>query len=323
MKRLFGVAVALVLGTVGAASQCVAQSYPVRPIRIIVPFTAGGGLDLFARVLGQKMSESLGQQVIVENRLGAQGNIGMAAGAKAPPDGYTLTAALNGPMVINPFLYADPGFDPLKDFAPISLGTVQPEVLIANPRVPAATLKDLVALARAHPGKLTFGSSASGGQLAVELLKQLGKVDVLHVPYKAATQAATDLIGGYLDFAVMSSAAAIPFHKSGRAKIIVVLGPERASALPAIPSALEAGMPGLQMLQWFGIIAPAGTPKDIVAKLNTEINRALAAPDVRDRLIGGGLTPKGSTVEEFAALIRSDYERFANVFKRSGAKPAL
>lgn len=156
----------------------------------------------------------------------------------------------------------------------------------------------------------------------MELFKQLGKVDVVHVPYKAATQAATDVIGGYLDFAVMSNAAAIPFHRSGKVKIIVILGPERTSALPNVPSAVEAGIPGLQMVQWFGILAPAGTPSDIITKLNVEINRALAAPEVRDRLTSGGLTPKGSTVEEFAALIRSDYERFAKVFKRSGAKPA-
>lgn len=323
MKRPFAFTLALVLGTIGVPLQSVAQSYPTRTIRIIVPHPAGGGIDLFVRVVAQKMSESLRQQLVVDNRPGAQGNIGMAAGAKAPPDGYTLIAAFTGTMAINPFLYPDAGYDPLKDFAPISTGTVQPEVLAAHPGVPAKTLKQLVAIARAQSGKLSFGSSAATGQVAVELFKQLGKVNVLHVPYKGAPQALTDLIGGYIDCAVTSNAAAAPHHKAGKINVIVALGPERTPVLPDVPSAPEAGMPALQMFQWYAIVAPAATPKDIVAKLNAEMKRALSAPDVRERLSSAGLTPKSSTVEEFTALLRSDYARYGKIVKDSGLKPSL
>jgi tripartite-type tricarboxylate transporter receptor subunit TctC len=300
-----------------------AQSWPTRAVRIIVPFPPGGGIDLFGRVIGQKLSEALGQQVLIDNRPGAQGNIGMQAGARAAPDGYTLTVAYAGTMAINPFLYKDPGFDALKDFAPISLGTSQPEVMMAHPAVPAKDLKQLVALALARPGKLTAGSSASTGQLVVELLKQIAKVDVLHVSYKGAQFAATDLISGYVDIAVASNAAAAPYHRAGKVKVLVVAGPERTPVLPDVPSAPEAGMPGLQVVGWYALVAPAGTPREIIARLNAEIGKALAAPEVRERLAAAGLSPKASTAEELGALIRSDYERLGKVVKASGAKPAL
>src|SRR5581483_3880316 len=230
--------------------------------------------------------------------------------------GYTLVATFTGTMAINPHIFRDVGFDPLKDFVPISIGTMQPEVLAENPRVPARTLKELAALARAHPGKLTFGTSATTGQVAVELFKQINKVDVVHARYQGgAPQALIDLIGGFIDCAVTSNAAAAPYHKSGKIRVVVALGPERTPVLPDVPSSVESGMPGLQMVQWYAIVAPAGTPRDIVSKLNLEMNRALASPDVKDRLTKAGLTPKGSTVEEFAAIIRRDYERFGKIVK--------
>ena len=320
LPRAVLLAVAL---SVPATGSVLAQNWPTRPVRIIVPFPPGGGIDLFGRVIGQKLSEALGQQVLIDNRPGAQGNIGMQAGARAAPDGYTLTVAYAGTIAINPFLYKDPGFDSLKDFAPISLGTSQPEVMMAHPAVPAKDLKQLVALALARPGKLTAGSSASTGQLVIELMKQIAKVDVLHVSYKGAQFAATDLISGYVDVAVASNAAAAPYHRSGKVKVLVVAGPERTPVMPDVPSAPEAGMPGLQVVGWYALVAPAGTPREIIARLNAEIGKALAAPDVRERLTGAGLTPKGSTVEELGALIRSDYERLGKVVKASGAKPAL
>jgi tripartite-type tricarboxylate transporter receptor subunit TctC len=312
-----------VAALVPAAGHVHAQTYPSKPVRIIVPFPPGGGIDLFARIIGQKISEGLGQQVVIDNRPGAQGNIGMQVGARAAPDGYTLTVAYAGTVAINPFLYKDPGFDSLKDFAPISLGTSQPEVLMAHPAVPAKDLKQLVALARAQPGKLTAGSSASTGQLVVELLKQIAKVDVLHVAYKGASFAATDLIAGYVDIVVASNAAAAPYHRSGKVKVLVVAGPERTPVLPDVPSAPEAGMPGLQVVGWYALVAPAGTPRDVITRLNGEIGKALAAPDVRERLGSAGLTPKASTPEELGALLRSDYERLGKVVKASGAKPGL
>jgi len=304
-------------------SMAFAQSWPARTVRIVVPFPPGGGIDLFARVVGQKLSEQIGQQVVVDNRPGAQGNIGMQVGAKAAPDGYTLTVAYAGTLCINPHLYKDTGFDALKDFAPISLGTSQPEVLMAHPNVPAKDLKQLVALARARPGKLTAGSSASTGQLVVELLKQLAKLDILHVPYKGAQFAASDLIAGYVDLVAASNAAAAPFHRSGKVRVLVTAGPERTPVLPDVPSAPEAGMPGLQVVGWYALVAPAGTPREIVSRLNAEFGKVLATPEVRERLSNAGLAPKASTVDELTALIRSDYERLGKVVRASGAKPAL
>lgn len=315
MKRSFAFTLALLVATIGSASQSAAQSYPTRTIRMIVPNPAGGGVDIFARVVAEKMSEALGQPIIIENRLGARGTLGMAAGAKAPPDGYTLTVAFNGTMAISPHLYRKPGFDAVRDFVAISRGVVVPEVLVAHPTVPAKTLKDLAALARAQPGKLTFGSAGATGQLAVEMFKQAAKADLLHVPYSGGPPVMIDLIAGYIDSAVMSTAYAAPFHKAGKVRALVITGPERAAVLPGVPSAPEAGMPSIHMVNWYAIVAPAGTPRDIVAKLNAEINRALARSDVKDRLNNAGLTPKGSTPEEMAALIRSDYERFGKLVK--------
>jgi tripartite-type tricarboxylate transporter receptor subunit TctC len=287
---------------------------------LIVPFPPGGGIDLFARVVGRRLSDQIGQQVVIDNRPGAQGNIGMQIGAKAQPDGYTLTVAYAGTVAINPFLYKDPGFDPLKDFLPISLGSSQPEVMVAHPAVPAKNPLELLAHARARPGKLTFGSSASTGQLVVELFKQLNNADVLHVAYKGAQFAMTDLIAGYIDVAVASVAAVAPFYRSGRVRAIVVAGPERSPSLPDVMSAPEGGMPGLQVVGWYALVAPAGTPSEIVSRLNSEINKALLVPDVRERLNAAGLTPKGSTVAQLATLIRSDYERLGKAVKASGAK---
>jgi tripartite-type tricarboxylate transporter receptor subunit TctC len=304
-----------------ALQPCAAQTYPTKPVRVIVPFPPGGGTDVFARVVAQKVGESLRQQFVVENRPGAQGNIGMAMGAKAPPDGYTLTVAFSGTMAINPVLYGDVGFDPLKDFSPISPGTSQPEVLVAHPAVPAKTVKELVALARREPGRITIGSSASTGQLVVELLKQLGKVNVAHAPYKGAAFAMTDLMSGYLDFAVMSIGAAVPHHRSGKAKALVSAGPARASVLPGVPSAPESGLPDLQVVGWYAVVGPAGLPKEIVSRLSAEINRALEAADVKERLHNVGLTPKGGTPDELGALIRSDVQRLGKVVRDSGMKP--
>ena len=312
----FGAALLLAAG----ASTALAQAYPARTVRVIVPFPPGGGIDLFARVLAKNLSDQIGQQVVVDNRPGAQGNIGMQLGAKAAPDGYTLTVAYAGTVAINPHLYKDAGFDPLRDFTPISLGSSQPEVLVTHPAVPAKNPQELLALARARPGKLTIGSSASTGQLVVELFKQLNNADVLHVAYKGAQFVITDLIAGYVDGAVASIAAVVPFHKSGRVRAIVVAGPERSPSLPDVLTAPESGMPGLQVVGWYALVAPTGTPAEIVSRLNTEINKALLANDVRERLNNAGLTPKGSTAAELAALMRSDYERLGKAVRSSGAK---
>jgi len=300
-----------------------AQEYPVKPVRMIVPFPPGGGIDLFARVLGQKLTETLGQQVLVDNRPGAQGNIGMAAGAKVPPDGYTLTIGYAGTMTINPHMYRDPGFNPLRDFTPISLGTVQYEVLATHPSVPAKTAKELMALARARPDKLTAGSSASTGQLVVELFKQVNDVKMLHVAYKGAQFAITDVISGYVDMVVASNAAIAPFHRSGRLRAMLVAGPERSPVMPDVPSAPEAGMPGVQVINWYAVVAPAGTPREVVQRLNREIVRALGSQDVRDRLANAGLAARSSSPEELGNTIKGDYERLGKAMREAGIKPTL
>jgi len=300
-----------------------AQEYPVKPVRVIVPFPPGGGIDMFARVLSQKVSDAIGQQVIVDNRPGAQGNIGTAAGAKAPPDGYTLTIGYAGTMTINPHMYRDPGFHPMRDFTPVSLGSVQYEVLAVHPTVPAKNMQELAALARARPDKLTGGSSASTGQLVVELFKQVNNVKLLHVAYKGAQFVITDLIAGYVDLAVASNAAIAPFHRSGRLRALVVAGPERSPVMPDVPSAPEAGMPALQVINWYAVVAPANTPKEIVARLNREVVRALNSPDVRDRLANGGLAAKASTPEELGNTIKGDYERLGKALRDAGIKPTL
>jgi len=323
MSKSALVAVALAAAATVMPLSSPAQEYPVKPVRMIVPFPPGGGTDLFARVLGQKLSEFLGQQVIVENRPGVQGNLGTAAGAKAAPDGYTITLGYAGTLAINPHMYKDPGFHPLRDFTPVSLGSVQYEVLAVHPTVPAKTMKELAALARAQPDKLTGGSSASTGQLVIELFKQVNNVKLLHVAYKGAQYVFTDLIAGYVDLAVASNAAIAPHHRSGRLRALVVAGPERSPVMPEVQSALEAGMPGLQVINWYAVVAPANTPKEVVARLNRDVVRALNSPDVRDRLANGGLAAKASTPEELGNTIKGDYERLGKALRDAGIKPTL
>lgn len=295
-------------------------SFPSKSVRIIVPFAPGGGTDAFARTVGARLTQTWGQQVLVENRPGAQGNIGTAAGAKAPADGYTLTLAYVGTLCINPHLYKDTGYDALKEFAAITRGTLEAWVLVVHPSLPVRTVKELVALAKQRPGQLFFASSASGTQLVGELFKQATGTDITHVPYKGAGPAVIDLLAGNVQIMYSNPTAAVPHVKNGRLRGLAVTGKKRLEALPELITGVEAGYPQLDVLGWYGMVAPSGTPAAVISKLNTDFVTALNATDVRERMrnIGQELSP--STVEEFQQQIRTDYERWGKVVRASGVK---
>ena len=298
-----------------------AEGYPERPVRFIVPFPTGGGTDAFARVVGAKLTEIWGQQVIIDNRGGAQGNIGTALAAKATPDGYTILLAHQGALVINPHLYSHPGFDTLRDFAAVSRGTEQAMVLVAHPSVPAYTLKELTQLAKQIPGRLTFASTASGQQLAGELFKLATGTDLMHVPYKGAGPAVLDLLAGNVNLMFANPTSTVQHVKTGRLRALSVLGAKRNEALPDTPTAVEAGYPELgNVIEWYGVAVPAATSRYTVLTLNAAIVRVLGSPDVIQRMQSFGQVPAPSTTEEFATLIRTDYERWGRVVKASGAK---
>ncbi|MCC6534425.1 MAG: tripartite tricarboxylate transporter substrate binding protein [Burkholderiales bacterium] len=297
-----------------------AESYPTRPVRFINPYPPGGGTDTFARPVAQKMSEGLGEQVLVDNRPGAQGSIGTALAAKAPPDGYTLILAQSGPFTINPFLYKDVGFDPLKDFVAVGRGTEQPYLVVVHPTVPARSMKELAAVARKSPGKLTYGSSSSVAQLVGELFKQVTATDVLHIPYKGAAAALVDLMSGQIDLMYSTPPSTMPHVKAGKLRALAVTGAARLPGLPDVPTSREAGIAEFEVTGWYGIALPAGTAREIVLRLNRELLRALDSPDVKSRLTSAGLDPSPSTPEQFEAQIRRDHARWAKVVKRAGIK---
>ncbi len=295
-------------------------AYPVKSVRIIVPFSPGGGTDAFSRTIGAKLTQAWGQQVIVENRPGAQGNIGTAAGAKAAADGYTLTLAYVGTLSINPHLYKNAGFDPLKEFAAVSRGTLEAWVMVVHPSLPVRSVKELAALAKQRPGQLTFASSASGTQLVGELFKQATGTQIEHIPYKGAGPAVIDLLAGNVHMMYSNPTAAVPHVKTGKLRGLAVTGRKRLEALPDVVTGVEAGYPQLDVLGWYGIVVPTGTPQAIIAKLNTDIVAALNAPDVRERMkaIGQELSP--STPEQFHEQIRTDYALWGKVVRESGVK---
>ena len=298
-----------------------ADDYPVRPVRWIVPAPPGGGTDAVGRIVGAKLSELWKQQVVIDNRGGAQGGLGTALGAKAAPDGYTITFAYTGPVAVNPHLYTSPGYDTLRDFAAVSRLTEQPMIMTAHPSMPFANLKELAAYAKQNPGKLSFASSASGQQLAGELFKLTAGVDIVHIPYKGAGPAVLDLLGGNVNLMVSNPTSVVPHVKSGKLKAVGILGAKRIDALPDVPAAAESGFPDLASVnEWYGVIAPAATPPAIVAALNAGILRALKSPDVLQRLQALGMSAAPSTPAEFNKQIREDYALWGKVVKLSGAK---
>lgn len=305
---------ALVSGTPCAA-------YPDQPVRLVVPFPPGGPTDIVARPLAQKLSESLGQQVIIDNRGGAGGNIGAGAVAKSTADGHTLLMGTVGTHAINATLYKNLTFDPVKDFAPVSLVAQAPVVLVVHPSVPAKTLKEFVALAKSNPGQITFGSAGSGspGHLTGELFKDMAVVDLVHVAYKGSAPAIIDLLGGQIQAMFDPIQATLSHVKAGKLRILGVSSPKRSSALPDVPTIAEAGVPGFETTAWWAVFAPARTPKDIVTKLNTEIVKIMRSPDVKKRLHALDIEPIGSTPDQLAAHVKTETGKWARAVKFSGA----
>ena len=314
--------IAVLAFALGAVPGVHAQAYPSQPIKMVVPFTAGGTTDILARTIGQKLSEAWRQPVIVENKPGAGGNIGADSVAKAKPDGYTILMGTIGTQAINASLYSKMPYDAAKDFAPVTLVAMVPNVLVVNPGVPAKSVTELVALAKSKPGQLNFASSSTGGSphLSGEMFKQMTGAEIVHVPYKGSAPALTDLLGGQVALMFDNLPSALPHVKAGKLRALGVTSARRSQAAPEIPTLAESGVPGYEVDSWFGVLAPAGTPKEIVAKLNAEIVRILQMPEVRQRLMEQGAEPVGDTPEQFAEHIRKETVKWARVVKASGAK---
>lgn len=305
-----------------AASIAAAQSYPSKPIHLIVPFPPGGPTDIVGRLVGQKLSEGLGQPVVVDNRPGAGGTVGSAAAAKAPADGYTLLYGSTSTLAIAPALYHNLTYDPRTAFAPIMLVSRGAIIAAVNAQVPAHTLQEFIALAKKTPGKLSYSSAGSGTppHLAAELFKTVAGVDLLHVPYKGGAPAISDLVGGQVQAIFEGHVVLLPHIKSGKVRALAITGQKRDPALPDVPTFAEAGLPSYDVYFWSGLVAPAGTPNDIITRLNGVLVQALNAPDARETLTRQGLEPAPTTPQQFAAFIGSEVERWGRVAKDSGAK---
>ncbi len=315
-------AMILALGTL-ASHPTFAQAYPAKPIRLVVPFPPGGSTDIIARIVAQKLSERLGQQVVVENRGGAGGTIGAEAVAKAPPDGYTLVVGTTSTHAVAPSVYGKIGYDPVKDFAPISLIAVTPYLLVVNPSVDVKSLQDFVGYVRARPGKLNYASAGTGSttHLAMEMLKSAAELYIVHIPYNGNGPAGTAVIGGQVEILFGSLPAVLPHAKSGRVRPLAVGTPKRSPSLPDVPTVAESGYPGFDASLWLAIMAPAGTPAPIVDRLQKEIHAVIASPDTADALNKAGAEPITSTPAELAALVKNGVEKYGKVVKQAGVKP--
>jgi tripartite-type tricarboxylate transporter receptor subunit TctC len=318
--RSRGIAFALALC---ASSTAFAQAYPTKPVRFVVPFAPGGSTDTLARTLAQKLSDGLGQQVVIDNRTGANGNIGMEIVAKAPPDGHTIVLGYIANVAIGPSLYDKLPFDPVRDYEPVTLLATSPNALVAHPAVAVANLKDVIALAKSKPGSLNYASAsvASVGHLTGELLNQLAGMKMVHVAYKGSGQAVTDLLGGHIQLMFSGFSSVMPHIRSGKLRAIAQTGEKRSPALPDVPTIAESGFPKFEATAWYGVHAPAKTPKPIVSRLNAEFVKALKMQDVRDRLGALGFEIVGSTPEYYGKYIRTEITKWAKVVKASGAKP--
>ena len=305
-----------------ASSAALAQTFPARSITIVVPATPGGAIDLTARLVGQKLSEAWGKPVLIENKAGATGIIGTEFVAKSAPDGHTL-ALVASSHAINPSMFKTLPFDTLKSFEPVVLTHVVPLMLVVSPAIPATNVRELIAYAKANPGKLSFASSGPGGapHMSGELFKTMAGLDMVHIPYKGSTAAHADLLSGRTAL-MFDTVAAIKVHvKSGAVRALAVTTAKRSAAAPEVPTMAEAGVAGYETSTWGGVLAPAGTPRDVVARLNGEINKAFAAPEVRERLLGAGIEPAGGTPQQFGDFIRSEMVKWGNVAKAAGIQP--
>ena len=305
----------------GSAAHAAQPVYPTKPVRMIVAVPPGGPADTLARLVAPKLTEAFGQTVVIDNRAGANGIIAYETTARAAPDGYTFTAVAAG-VVINKSLYPNVPYDPLKDFAPITLGITVPNILVVHPSVAARSVKDLVALAKAKPGTLTFASAGNGttGHLALELFRLTAGIDVIHVPYKGGGPALAEVLAGQVQALFSLALAATPQIKAGRLRALAISSGKRSAVAPDLPTIAEAGFPGFEVIGWFGWIAPAATPRPIVNRLNAELVRALKLPDVRERLLSQGSEPVGDSPEQFAAFVKSEHAKWAKVIKAANIK---
>jgi tripartite-type tricarboxylate transporter receptor subunit TctC len=302
------------------ATAATAQTYPNKPIHLIIPFTPGGSTDILGRVIGQSLTEAWGQSVIIENKAGAGGSIGAEAAAHSPADGYTLFMGHVGTLAVNPALYPKLAYDPVKDFAPITLIAMVPNVLVVHPGVPAKSVQELIALAKSKPGQLNYSSGGQGSaaNLAVEYFKLLTKTDIVHIPYKGTVPAVTDLLAGRVTLTMTGLPPLLPQIKAGKLIALGVATSKRLPQLPDVPTIAEAGVPGFEATQWYGLLSATGTPKAVIDKLHDEIVRALAKPDVRNRLETDGAIPVTNTPAEFSAMIRSEITRWGRVVREAG-----
>jgi tripartite-type tricarboxylate transporter receptor subunit TctC len=314
--------IVLAIAGVAAAQAPSPGPYPSRPIRIIVPFPPGNTMDIMSRLIGPKITERLGQQILVENRPGASGMLGLDLVAKAPADGYVIGAGQGGNLVVLPHTSRNIPYDPLKDFAPIAVSTTNYLAIVAYPGAPFATLAEMIAYAKANPGKLTVATNGEGGfpHLAFEHLRVMGGFDFTHVPYKGSAAIATDIIGGQVQVGIDGITGLTPHVRSGRLRLLAITNRTRVPLWPDTPAASEA-VPGYDSGGWFGYVAPAATPKDVVTKLNGEINRAMRLPDVSDKLVSAGLIIVAESPEYFAELIRSDYAKYGRLVRAIGFQP--
>jgi tripartite-type tricarboxylate transporter receptor subunit TctC len=300
-----------------------AQTYPTKPIRMIAPFPAGGTSDTIARILGQKLTEAWKQQAIVENRAGVAGSLGSAVAAKSPPDGYTLLVGNVGPVAINHNVYKNTGYDPVKDFTPITLAVTAPQLVVVHPSVPAKNFKEFTALVKKHKGKINYGSSGPGSisHLSAELYKQMTGADMLHVPFKGSALITNAVLGGEIDVVFSDMAVVLPHVQANKLRALAVTGPEPTPLVPGVPTIAASGVPGFSMTSWWGVLGPAGMQPAIVTRLNTELVRILKTDDVKQKFANLGVDAANSTPQEFSSLIGTEIDKYAKLLKAVGIQP--
>ena len=329
VNKISARAAAILIAIVGSAAVAQAamtpaevQAYPSKPIRFIIPFSPGGAGDSIMRVVGQKLTEAWGQSSIIDNRAGASGAIGLQMAAKAAPDGYTLVHGTASTHTINPILQHDLPYDPFRDFAPVAILMATPNIIVAHPGVPVSNLKELIQLAKSKPGQISYASNGSGtsSHMAGELLNLEAGIKLVHIPYKGAGPAIIDVLGGHVQLLIGAVATSLPHVASGKLKALAVSSLQRSGAAPAVPTVAESGLPGFEVSQWFGIYAPAKTPKEIVAKLNAEINRALNQPNVKNDFTRQGFDVDNRTPEQFAAYMKDETIKWTKFIKATGIR---
>jgi tripartite-type tricarboxylate transporter receptor subunit TctC len=316
-------AAGILITTLSTGASAADAAYPAKPVTIIVPFGAGGVADAIPRILGQKLNEMWNVPVIIENRPGASGNLGMGQVARSAPDGYTLALAPAGNLTVNPLLYPNLNFDTAHAFAPVTLLATSPNILVVNPAVPAKDFKALVDYARSKPGKLNFASpgAGSGAHLAGELLNQSAGIKTVHIPYNGMAPAVTDVVAGNVDMMFAGVSTVLPFIRAGKLNALAIAGPQRLPQLPDVPTVAESGYPGFDVTSWYGLVAPAHTPPEVVAKLQRDIATVLKDPSVRQKFADQGVDPANTTTPEFVALVQTESKKWADIVKKADIKP--